>query len=299
MKTATFGATGFALSSQVKERKPPAPQNKPKYPIRVTAMAGVLRGKTQVEGIELAYKAGLDGLQLQFVPDLKNPDSLRHKSVELSVREASHQYGVQISSLCIGALGSTPLKSDPEGVTWVMDAIKCARNLGSRVILLPILGKGTLQSEEEFIRLFAVLKELGPYAGDEGIILGIESYNSGEDQLRIVTEVNHPAVKIYHDAGNEIRRDFDSLKIIPLLGDYICEVHVKNGPNLLRVKEIMKKPTPKGRTEGLDHPALASAYKKIGYKGWFSLETSVVSGDPIADAIDNIAYVREVYNIFD
>lgn len=299
IKTATFGATGFALSNQVKESKTPTPQNKSKYPIRLTAMDGTLRATAKVEGIELAYKAGLDGLQIQFVPDLKNPDSLRHKSVEIAYRDASHQYGIQISSLCIGALGSTPLKSEPEAAVWVLDAIKSARNLGSRVILLPILGKGILESEDEFKRLIAVLKQLGPYAGDEGIVLGLECNNSGKDQLRIMNEVNHPAVKIYYDPRNAIGLDYEPLEEIPMLGSHICEVHVKNGRNLMRVKEKLAKPTKMGRTEGLDHPAIANALKKIGFKDWISLETSVVSGDPIADAIDNIAYIREVYNIFD
>lgn len=299
IKTATFGAAGFALTNQVKESKPPAQQIKSKYPLRITAMDGILRATAKVEGIELAYKAGLDGLQVQFVPDLKNPDSLRHKSVEIAYRNASHQYGIQISSLCIGALGSVPLKSEPEGAVWVMDAIKSARNLGSRVILLPILSKGLLETEDDFRRLIAVLKQLGPYAGDEGIILGLECNNSGQDQLRVVSEVNHPAVKIYYDPRNAIGNGYEPLEEIPLLGNYICEVHLKNGKNLMRVKEKLAKPTKTGRTEGLDHPAVASALKKIGFKDWISLETSVISDDPVADAIDNIAYIKEVYNLFD
>ena len=181
---------------------------------------------------------------------------------------------------------------------WVMESIKCARNLGAKVILLPILGKGHLETEEEFGRLIAVLKQLAPHAGDEGIVLGLECWVNAEDQLRIVNEVAHSAVKIYYDPRNALAMGWEPLEEIPLLGNHICEVHVKNGRNLMRVKEILKQSTRTGRTEGLDHPAIARELKKIDYKEWITLETSVVSGDPIADAIDNIAYVREVYNIF-
>ena len=300
IKKAAAGAAGIAVATQLGGNRINAEEAKPKYPLLITAMDGVLRQRAKAEGIEIAYKVGMDGLQVQYVPDLKNPDSLRHKSVEIAYRNAAHQYGVQISSLCIGALGSTPLKSEPEGVVWVMEAIKCARNLGSKVILLPILGGGHLETEEEFTRLIAVLKQLAPHAGDEGIVLGLECWISAEDQLRIINEVAHPAVKVYYDSRNALGRGFDPIEEISLLGgDNICEYHAKNGRNLMRVKETLKRPTKTGRTEGLDHPALAAQLKKVGYKGWISLETSVVSGDPIADAIDNVAYVREVYNIFE
>ncbi len=299
IKKAAAGAAGIAVATQLGGSRINAEEAKPQYPLLITAMDGVLRQRAKVESIEIAYKVGMDGLQVQYVPDLKNPDSLRHKSVEIAYRNAAHQYGVQISSLCIGALGSTPLKSEPEGVVWVMEAIKCARNLGSKVILLPILGGGHLETEDEFKRLIAVLKQLAPHAGDEGIVLGLECWISAEDQLRIVNEVAHPAVKVYYDPRNALGRGFEPLEEIPLLGEHICEVHVKNGRNLMRVKEILRKPTSTGRKEGLDQPAIAAQLKKIGYKGWISLETSVISGDPIADAIDNIAYVREVFNIFE
>ena len=49
----------------------------------------------------------------------------------------------------------------------------------------------------------------------------------------------------------------------------------------------------------LNHPEIAKAIKKIGYKDWLTLETSVITGDPIADTIKNVDYIRKVYNIFE
>ncbi|MCK4966448.1 sugar phosphate isomerase/epimerase [bacterium] len=299
IRKSAVAAAGIAAYGQISREKVYAQESKPVYPLLVSAMDGTIRQRAKVEGIETAYKAGLDGLQVQYIPLLDDPNSLRHKKVEIAYREAALQYGIQINALCIGALGRTPLKSEPEGAVWVVEAIKCARNLGSRVILLPILGKGRLESEEEFKRLIKVLKELAPIAGGEGIVLGLECTNSGKDQLRIIQEVNHPAVQIYYDPRNAIAFGYEPLKEIPMLGEYFCEVHIKNGKNYLKDKEVLKKPLRGGRTEGLDHPTIARALKEVNYKHWIVLETSVVSGNPLNDAVENLKYIKDIYNIFD
>jgi len=270
------------------------------YPVRVSSMDGSIGHRADIRAFETAWKAGLDGIQLQYDPNLKNPNSLRHKKTMIAFRDAALQWNVQVNALCIGALGQTPLKSEPAGVTWVIEALQCANFVGARVILLPILGDGHLQTEEEFKRLIAVLKELGPRAEDHGVALGLECWVSGQDQVRIVEEVDSPGVRIYYDFHNAAYRGHYSLAETPLVGPYLCEVHVKNmnsrtGKFRMRDQGSFKIPTPAGRTQGLDHPALAAALKKTGYTGWLTLENGIVGDDKIAAISDDVQYVREVY----
>ena len=93
--------TGIITALGIIDKTTYAQEKKSKYPLRISSMDGTLRQRGKVKGIEDAYKAGLDGLQVQFIPDLNNPDSLRHKSVQIAYRDAALQYGVQINALCI------------------------------------------------------------------------------------------------------------------------------------------------------------------------------------------------------
>jgi len=296
IKRTAVGAAGLPLFTQIGKEKINAREAKPKYPLRLSACCSSLRQRAKLEAVESAYKVGLDGVSMRFIYDLNDPSSLRHRSVQIVFRDACLQYGIQINSLMVGAL----IKSEPNSIVWVLDSIKCARNLGANVILLALLRQGFPSTDEEYKRVIAVLKELAPKAGDEGIVLGLECSGSAAEQLRIIEGVKHPSVKIYYDFYNAMHFGYEPLKEIPILGNTICEFHVKNGSHLMREKiEGLDHPRIKGRKiEGFNHPAIAEEIKKIGYKGWLTLETSVITGDPIADTIDNVDYIKKVYDIF-
>ena len=70
-----------------------------------------------------------------------------------------------------------------------------------------------------------------------------------------------------------------------MLGARIHQVHVKNGPQLMR------------DPEQLDWPRLAREYEAIGYRGWYVLETGSPTGDFVADTKANIEYVRRTFRM--
>lgn len=296
IKKSAICTSGLLASSEVRNGFINSQEKKSKYPLRVSVRSAALNLKGKIEAIEAAYKAGADGIEVDFYSDLKNPDSLRIKTVQIAYRDAALQYGIQISSLSLGA----KLKSEPNSIVWVMEAIECARNLGAKVILISTHHSAKPETEEEFDRLIASLKELAPHANKEGIVLALECELSAKDQLRIINEVNQPSVKLYYDCYNAMHYGYEPLKEIPLLGDAIGQFHVKNGRNRLRVRiEGMKHPNiPGQKIKGYNHPAIAAQIRKIGYKGWLTLESPVLSNDSIADVRDNISYTREVYDIF-
>ncbi len=297
IKKSVLGTAGLAVSTQIRTDRTYVQETKSKYPLRLSACCSSLRQRAKVEAVESAYKAGLDGVSVRFNYDLKDPASLRHRKVQLKYRDASLQYGIQINSLMVGAR----IKSEPNSIVWVMDSIKCARNLGAKVILLALLRSGFPSADEEYKRVIEVLKELAPKASEDGIVFGLECSGSAEEQLRIIEGVNHPSVKIYYDFFNAMHFGYEPLKEIPLLGDAICEVHVKNGRHFMSENiEGEDNPAYPGRKyNDLNHPAIAKEVKKIGYKEWLTLETSVITGDPIADTIKNVDYIRKTYNIFE
>jgi sugar phosphate isomerase/epimerase len=95
--------------------------------------------------------------------------------------------------------------------------------------------------------------------------------------------------------------EYEPLKEIPILGDAICEFHVKNGEHYMweNIEGVDNPEVPGKKYHDLNHPAIAQEIKKLGYKGWLTLETSVLSDDRIADTKRNVEYIRRVYDIFD
>jgi sugar phosphate isomerase/epimerase len=294
IKKSAAGAAGVAFLTHSEAGKNMTNDLKPENPLRFSACCSSFGDARQtVEAVKSAYQSGLDGVSMRFVYDLSNPGALRHRNVQIAFRDACLQYGIQINSLMVGGL----IRANPNSVVWVMDSILCARNLGANVILLALLRNGFPTTDEEYERTIAVFKELGPRAADEGIIFGLECSGSAQEQLRIIEGVDHPSVKIYYDYFNAMHFGFDPLKEIPLLGDTICEYHVKNGPKLLR--ENLKGTRRSDSTETypeLDQVAMANAIKKTGYKGWLTFETSSPSGDHIADMRDNLEYSRKIFS---
>ena len=104
----------------------------------------------------------------------------------------------------------------------------------------------------------------------------------------MVGKINNPFVKLYHDVGNMKAGGFDNATTLRELGELVAAVHIKDrisgGANV-------------ALGEGdVDFEAVRDTLKDIGYDGALILETP--SGqDPEAEAKQNLAFVRKVWNI--
>ncbi len=234
---------------------------------------------------DLAVEMGLDGVEVS----IGEPDNglwLRRPEVQKQYLEAAKKTRMLIPSVAMGLLNHVPLMSEPRAALWVADTIDVARQLGARCILLAFFGKGELRAENaiDMQRVIDALAELAPRAEKAGVILGIESYLSAEDHLKIIDAVKSKAVQVYYDVFNSgVTRQHDVLKEIKLLGaDRICQVHFKERTPLL------------GASKAVDWPAVARTLREIRYPGWIVLETSSPA-DIVADTRTNIAYVRKLF----
>jgi sugar phosphate isomerase/epimerase len=193
---------------------------------------------------------------------------------------ASKTHGVALTSVCLNILHRNFLKSDPVGVQRVADSIDMAKRVGVQVILLPFFGKGALETPAEMDYVADLLKELGPQAEKQRVILGLENTISAKDNVRIMERSQSPAVKTYYDVGNSIKQGFDIIEEIRWLGnERICEIHLKDNPHYLGEGPI-------------NFPAVIKALVDIGFDKWAVLETSCPSDNVQADMTRNLAFIR-------
>lgn len=234
---------------------------------------------------DVAKEIGLDGVQISL-GTVGNNMSLRTPQVQARYREAAKRTGVAIASLAIGELNSVPYKSDERTIAWVEGAVDAAQALGVRTILVAFFSNGDLKGDkagtDEVVRRF---KQVAPRAEKAGVILGIESWLSAEENMSIVDRVASKSVQVYYDVANSEKMGYDIYREIRWLGKKgaICEFHMKENESLLG----------KGR---VDFAKVREAIAEIGYTGWMQIEGAVAPGGQMLPSyIENRKFLRGLF----
>ncbi len=258
-------------------------------PLRIGMTDWNLGKRGDITKIALAREIGLDGIQVSLTFPTDGSPHLREPKTQAAFKQAALDQGIQICSLAIGSPGKSrlPLHTNPAAAILLVEAVEVARNLGTTNILLPILGDSHIHmdNQQEVDTFVAMMKEVARYAEQAGVVVAIEDWLSADDNLRLLDAIGSDAVGVYYDARNIKSRVHDPYGEPARLGRHINQVHIKNGPKLMRDADI------------LDWPRLAQEYVDIGYRGWYVLETDSPSNDLIADTRANIEYVRKTFKI--
>ena len=238
-----------------------------------------LRGRT--DAMALAKQLGLDGVQVSM-GSLENDLHLRRAEVQRSYRDAADVHGVRVGGIALDVMNQVPYKSDERAEQWVSDSVDVARALGVRVVLLAFFEKGDLRNDAggqaEVVRR---LKRVAPRAEQHGVILGLESWLSAPEHVRLIDAVGSPNVQVYYDVANSTHMGYDILAEIRQLGrQRICEFHAKENGFLLG----------QGR---IDFAAVRRALDDIGFTGWLQIEGAVPKGQPIVESyMHNVRFMR-------
>jgi L-ribulose-5-phosphate 3-epimerase len=276
----TQTATALALSAQfspllaaVRERR-----------FKIGACDWSIGKMASPQAFEVAKQIGLDGVQVSLGTAADNMQ-LRQPEVQQRFKEAAQASDVEIASLAIGELNEAPFKSDPRTEAWVSDCVDVMQALKVKVVLLAFFGKGDLVGDAKGVdEVVRRLKLIAPKAEKAGVILGLESWLSAEDTLRIMDRIGSPAVKMYYDVCNSTDRGYDICREIRQLGKKnICEFHMKENGFLLGQGKV-----------NLDQ--VRDAINDIGYEGWMQIEGAVPNGGKMLESYQaNCKYLRRLF----
>jgi sugar phosphate isomerase/epimerase len=245
---------------------------------------------TELSALKVAKRLGADGVQVDFgmadddLPLLHKPE-LQREYLKLTKR-----HNIKIASFGMVALGWAPYKRDARWETWIEEGIDASKSMGVDIILIPFFGKSDLSDDEEGRLIVArKLALLSIEAERAGVVLGLESWMSAEQNLEIIERANSSAVKVYYDVGNSHKRGYDIYKEIRILGKHICQFHAKDyGSELFGKGDI-------------DFNRVREAMDDIGYRGWIVFESNKwepqkpVSTEEKASFRKNIDYLRRVF----
>ncbi len=241
-----------------------------------------LRGKP--EALALAARLGLDGAQVSM-GSVDNELQLRRSEVQQTYRDAVATHGVRVAGVALDVMNQVPYKADPRTEQWVSDSIDVASTLNVAVVLLAFFERGDLRGDAEGqAEVVRRLKRVAPKAERLNVVLGIESWLSAGDHVRIIEAIGSKHVQVYYDVANSTQMGYDIAAEIRLLGrDRICEFHAKENGFLLG----------QGR---IDFPAVRKAMDDIGYTGWIQIEGAVPKGAPVVDSyVENVRFMRRLF----
>ena len=233
------------------------------------------------EAVALAASLGFAGVEISlgWVSD-GDKLPLADEGIQQKYLDELKKHKIAAAGTCLNVLHKNWLKSDKLGQKWVADSIPITHKLGAKVVLLPFFGKGELKTREEMDFVADFMREIGPEAAKNQVILGLENTNSAEDNARILDRAKSDHVKVFYDVGNSTGEGFDIIKEMTWLGaSRICQFHLKDNPHYLGEGKI-------------DFPAVMRTIASLGFSGFADLETDSPSHAVPADMKRNLAFVQ-------
>lgn len=173
---------------------------------------------------------------------------------------------------CDSGIGgaSRPVTADParDLAELAVLARRCHR-LGTRYVRVMSYPDGGLDAEQWGRRCVRRMRELARCAEFEGLVLLHENCvgwaaTSAERTLRLLSDVDSPALRLLFDTGNGVAHGYDGYALLKPLVGYVSHVHVKDAL-----------PGPVWTPPGTGVARVADCLRLLlshGYDGWLSLE---------------------------
>ena len=267
--------------------------------------------KSHIEGIELAKKLNLDGVQIyatygSFTPDMPDCQKLEIKNLLAKSR-------LKISALCgdMGGYGFEIEKDNPERVAKTKKIIDLAVEFGSSVVTTHI---GVIPEDKTHPRykvMLDALTECGLYAKEKGVVLAIETGPEKAVVLKAFVEDTKGGVGVNLDPANfTMVTGQDAVEAVYVLKDFIAHTHLKDGKMLdknqnptevyhaFAVGGVDALNACKGFEElplgegDVDWDNYLKALKDIGYDGFLTIEREC-GEDPVNDIFKAADFIRE------
>jgi len=264
--------------------------------MRIGIMQNAIDPGDLARAFRLAAEAKAEGVEVTCDRD-EDIDALLGAEGIKRIKQLAGQHHVAVPSIGLGSLRrGESLFGDKKVISAAKDLIRRAMDaiaeIGGGVVLVPFLGKATIELETELDRVIAGLDELAEDAENAGVVLGIESTLNVNQQLYLVSHLEaFTSVKVYYDTGNALARKFDPATFLRDLGpDKVCQMHFKDVRLRQDVPPDFDMPLGAG---DVDFPAIASALQAMRYDGWIILETPPTD-EPLRAAKANIQFTRDL-----
>lgn len=191
--------------------------------------------------IELAFKAGLKGIQIgsgSYATGFK----IGQKEIQELYMENSLKYGVEILSIALNDLnvhGFNKGRETEHGKIAYKNielTIEAAKNMQIKSIMIPSFLDNDILSENDYLFSAEALRYACSLAAEDNIEVLSETTLLPDEQKKLFSMVNMPNIKLIYDTQNyKLFKDYDQMEILKGSNDVMTQkqVHVKDGIDVI------------------------------------------------------------------
>jgi hexulose-6-phosphate isomerase len=178
--------------------------------------------------------------------------------------------GVQIKSICADYYMTEFLIKNGDSIegNWahLFWLLKQAKNLDITYVVIPFVDDSALKTPECRQALVLALKKFLKKVENFNIELHLESDMLPKDFLNILTDVNHPLLKMNYDIGNSASLGYNPDEEFQLLGKYLGSIHIKD--------RVLNGSTVPLGTGNADFKKCFRWFEYLGFNRWFVLQAA-------------------------
>jgi len=261
---------------------------------------GIRHSAVGAKGLKKAFqhaaKIGAEGLEIVYAKTSEAAALGRDEHAQELIGLAKDS-GLGLSSLALTCLNNTAsLIGKPQAATraqkLVGRALTAAARVGAAVVVVPFLGKNTIEAESELQDAGAAMLDLVDPAEEAGVVLGIQTtLNSHQQQFLLDYLGNTPNVKICFNTGTALARKFDVATVLRDLGpDGVAQVYCQD----VRLRGGHPPDYSVSLGQGnVDFRAVAEALRALAFDGWVVVGAPP-DDTPPADVKADLLFARDL-----
>jgi alpha-L-rhamnosidase len=251
----------------------PVALNDQKQQYEIALIDLMLLKRQKLGAMQLTRDIGADGIEIDM-GGLGNRETFDNALADSGLRkqylEKARELHLEIPSLAMTGFYAQSFADRPTVDRMIEDCITTMKQMNVKIAFLPLGVKGDLKQNPELRpKIVERLKMAGKMAEEAGVIIGIETALSASEEVRLLQEVNSPAIKIYFNFSNPLKEGRDLYKELEILGkDRICQIHCTNKDSVWLINDPQ-----------IDMKKVKKTLDKMGWSGWLVIERSRDAND--------------------
>ena len=241
-------------------------------PFRIGISDIYILKRQSLGAVDFAGDVGVDGVEIDMGPLRTAETFLENKLLDpvqaQEFLDLAVENGVVFSSIgMVGFLAQDISTKDTLLTKMIPDTIQTMNNMGVKVAYLPIRGTNLKLNPDRRPAVVAQLKGTGELAEAAGVIFGIETTLTGEEEVALIDEIGSPAIKSYFNFKNPLEEGRDLIEELKIFGrDRIVQIHCTDEDG-----ELLED------NDDIDMEKVRDTLAEMGWSGWLVMERSRVS----------------------
>ncbi len=266
------------------------PRSTPRY--RIAVCDWMILKRQKLGAFQLAKDIGADGLEVDMggLGDRETFDSqLAKPEVRRQFLDKARGLNLEICSLAMSGFYAQSFAERPTVPRMVQDCLDTMKAMNVKIAFLPLGVQGDLLKRPGLRpAIVERLRAAGKQAEKAGVVIGIETALDAAGELRLLEEIDSPAIKSYFNFANALKNGRDLHAELRTLGkDRICQIHCTNEDGDWLEND------PK-----VDMPRVKQTLDEMGWSGWLVIERSRDAKDARNVKRNfgaNAAYLKKVF----